>query len=372
MKRFLIVLIIALLIPVCVFAEQDNRYRDYLSDYDLSVFKENLSDETYEYLEELKIADFDYNSLSGLRAENIVKILFDISKDKLSAPLKSAMSIIIFIVLSALLESFKSDSVDGLGGVYSTCSALVISIVLAAQMSSAIGLASSSIKIAGDFIFAFVPVFSAIVIAGGGFSTAVASNSMLLMLSQGLSFVSANIFMPVINCFLAIGICSSIRSELALSNLLNSLRKGLTSLISFVCAVFVSILSVKTSISSRADMLGIRSIRFVINSVVPVIGGAVSEGLLSINSYSSLIKSSVGLVGITAVALLFLPSIIEITLWRAVLSLSSLICDVFGDNSVFSTIEAFKSTAMLINVVLILSMVTTIISFGLLIAMRTA
>ena len=372
MKRFLIVFIVAFLIPMNAFAEQNNQYNDYLSEYDLSVFKENLSGDAYEYLEQIGIADFDYNSISGLRLEDFINFVLNISKDKLSAPLKSLLSIIIFIILSSLLESFKSDSADGLGSVYSTCSALVISIILAAQMSPAIGLASSSIKIAGDFIFAFIPVFIAIIIASGGVSTAIASNSMLLMMSQGLSFISANVFMPVINCFLAIGICSSIRTELALSNLLNSLRKGLTSVISFLCAVFVSVLSIKTSVSARADMLGIRSVRFVINSVVPVIGGSVSEGLLSIQAYSSLIKSGVGIVGIIAVALLFLPSIIEIAMWRMIFSLSSIISDIFGDNSVSATLEAFKSTAMLINVVLILSMVTTIISFGLLIAMRTA
>ena len=371
MKRFLIVFIIVLLVPLSVNAEQNSQYNDYLSEFDLSVFKENLNDETYNYLEELGIADFNYNSVSGLGFNDFLNILAGITKDKLSSPVKCSLSILIFIVLSSLIESFKSDSADGMGSVYSTCSALVISIVLVSQMSPAIGLASSSIKIAGDFIFAFIPVFSAIIIASGGVSTALASNSMLLMMSQCLSFISANVFMPIINCFLAIGICSSIRAELALSNVLNAIRKGITSVISFLCAVFVSILSIKTSISARADMLGIRSIRFVINSVVPVIGGSVSEGLLSINTYSSLIKSGVGIVGIIAVALLFLPSIIEIAIWRITFSLSSLLCGIFGNNSVSATLDAFKNTALLINVVLILSMVTTIISFGLLIAMRT-
>lgn len=72
--------------------------------------------------------------------------------------------------------------------------------------------------------------------------------------------------------------------------------------------MFVSFLSFKTAVASRADAIGLRSVRFIINSVVPVIGSSISEGLLSIQSYSSLIKTSVGAVGIAAIASIFLPA----------------------------------------------------------------
>ena len=372
MKRFLIFLLLFLIFPVCAFAEGDGEYNEYLSDYDLSFFKDELSDEAYEFLSDLGVADFDFNSISSIGFEDALNVVKKIMQNKLKSPLKSALYILTFILLSALFQSIKSESGEDLNGIYSTCSALIISVILVTQMSPAITLACSSIKLAGSFIFAFVPVFCAIVAASGGISTSFSTNSMLIILSQVLSFISANTFMPLSNCFLAIGICSSLRSELNLGNLISTFKKWITTLISVISAMFVSILSIKTNVSARADMLGIRSVRFVINSVVPVIGGSISEGLLSIQNYSSLIKSSVGIVGIIAIALVFLPAIIEIALWRFVLSLSSIVCDVFGDSSVSSAINAFKETALLINVVLILSMVTTVISFGILIAARSS
>jgi stage III sporulation protein AE len=191
------------------------------------------------------------------------------------------------------------------------------------------------------------------------------------MLSQGLSFISSNIFMPMINSFLAIGICSGLSSKLNLGRLVSGLKRGITTLISIISAGFVSILSIKTAVASRADILGIRSIRFVINSVVPVIGSTISEGFLSIQSYSSLIKSSVGIVGIISIGLIFIPSIIEVMIWRGVLSLCLIISEVFGDNSVSQVLKAFKDTMLLVNVVLVLSMMTTVISFGILVATKT-
>ena len=371
MKRFLIILLLFLLIPCKVYALDSETYRDVISEYDLSFFKDELDGSSYDLLSELGLDDFDYGSLTSLSFMDIINVIKSISAEKIISPIKSMLSVMILIVLSALFQSLKPDGDEEMSSVYSTCTALVLSVVLTAQMSASITAAATSIKTAGSFIFAFIPVFFAIVVASGGITTSFSTNSMLLMLSQGLSFISANIFMPLINCFLALGICSSLRKELNLDNLVNSLRKGITTLVSVISSLFISILSIKTSVSARADVLGIRSLRFLINSVVPVIGGSVSEGLLSIQSYSSLIKSSVGIIGIIAIALLFLPSIIEILLWRFVLSVSSLFSDVFGDGSVCATLRAFKDTALLINVVLILSMVTTVISFGILIAART-
>ena len=371
MKRFLIVFIVVLTVPTLVFGADDGEYESYLSNYDLSVFREELDSETYELLSELGIDDFDYSSISSLSFETVLKILKKLAQGKAKSPMKSMISVLFFIVLSALFQSLKANGDEELSGIFSSCAALIMAIILVAEISPSITIAVAAVKLAGDFIFAFVPVFCAIVIASGGITTSFATNSMLLMLSQGLSFISANVFMPLVNCFLAVGICSSIRSELNLGNLINSARKGITNAMSLLSAGFVSVLSMKTAVSARADILGLRSIRFVINSVVPVIGGSVSEGLLSIQSYSSLIKSSVGIVGIIAIALIFLPSIIEIMLWRAALSVSSLISEVFGDTSVSLVLRTFKDAALLINVILVLSMVTTIVSFGVLIAARS-
>jgi stage III sporulation protein AE len=161
-----------------------------------------------------------------------------------------------------------------------------------------------------------------------------------------------------------------LRKELNLDRLVYTLKRIITTCISFCSAAFVSILSVKTAVASRADALGLRSIRFAINTVVPVIGSAISEGLLSIQSYSSLIKTSVGVVGIIAVFVVFLPSLIEIIVWRVFLSLCVIAGDIFGDSSVSTVLRVFRDAMLLVNVVLILSMMTTIISIGILIATR--
>lgn len=375
MKRFLIVLLVSLSFCTTAFAHDSvntDTYNDYLKNYDFSFFKDTLGDDAYSILRELGVDKFDLENITSVSMNDVANVLKELVAGSVKSPLEGALTILIFIVLSSFFQSMKVSDGSSLDGVYSTSTALIIAVVLMIKMSTAVAMSASAIKIASDFIYAFVPVFCAIVAVSGGITTAFSTNTTVLLLSQGLSFLSSNLFVPLINCFMAIGICSSLNTKLNLSKLVSSLKRMITSAVSFCAAAFVSVLSIKTAVSARADILGIRSLRFVINNIVPVIGGTISEGLLSIQSYSSLIKSSVGVVGIIGVALVFLPSIVQIVVWRLVLSLCAVISDIFEDRAVSGVLQAFRESMLLMNVVLILSMVTTIISIGILIAARTA
>lgn len=367
---FLCALLLLLLIPVSSYSMDysEEEYNETLSSYDLSSFEKELDADTYKMLDELGVLDFSYESITGLSFNDIVGLLKSLFQKKAELPIKSSVTVLIFILLSAFLQSLKAESDDSVNMIYSTATALLVATVVLVKLTSTVSLASMAISVASNFVYAFIPVFCSIVVASGGITTGFSTNTTLLILAQGLSFISSNVFMPIVNCYLALGVTSSLRYELNLDKLLSSLKKIITTCISFVSGVFVSVLSVKTAVAGRADMLGLRSIRFAINSVVPVIGSSISEGLLSIQAYSSLIKSSVGIVGVVAVVLVFLPSIIEVVLWRISLTLCVIVSDIFGDKSVSAVLNAFLNTLLLINVILILSMVTTVISFGILIA----
>lgn len=374
MKRFLIVLLLSLSFCTTAFAQDSvntDTYNDYLKDYDFSFFKDELGDDAYSILKDLGVDKFDLENITSISMNDVVNVLKDLVEGSVKSPLEGALTILIFIVLSSFFQSMKVSDGSSLDGVYSTSTSLIIAVVLMIKMSTTVAMSASAIKIASNFIYAFIPAFCAIVAVSGGITTAFSTNTTILLLSQGLSFLSSNLFVPLINCFMAIGICSSVNTKLNLTKLVTSLKRIITSFVSFCAAAFVSVLSIKTAVSARADILGIRSIRFVINNVVPIIGGTISEGLLSIQSYSSLIKSSVGVVGIIGVALVFLPSIVQVVVWRFVLSLCSVISDIFEDSAVSNVLQAFRDSMLLMNVVLILSMVTTIISIGILIAART-
>lgn len=376
MKKFIIEIFIflILLIPSSVILAEEEidskAYSDAVNSFDLSSF-DNLDKDTYSFLDKAGFLDFDYENIVNLTFDDFKEQLVKMFKGAVKTPFNAMLSVLVFIILSSFFKSLKSSVKDDeLSAMYSTISALVIAVVLLMKIRTTIALASSTISVCSDFMFAFIPAFCSIVAVSGSAVSAFSTNTLLLTLAQALNYISKNIFLPLSNAFLAVGICSGIRSELNLQGITAFMKKHITTAISVCAAGFVSILSIKTAVASRADAIGLRSIRFAINSVVPVIGSAISEGLLSIQSYSSLIRSSVGVVGIIAVAVVFLPAILEVWFWRLFLNLSVLISDTFCDSSVSSVIKAFCDALLIMNVILILSMVTTIISIGILIAAK--
>lgn len=364
-------IIIILLMPNTCLANNEIDYKSKLNDYDLSSF-ELLDDDASNLLKDLGIDDFNYENISNISFNQVLKYIISIFSNKAQTPIKCCLILVCFVILSSIVKSFDMRlSGDSISELYATVSNLVIAIFLLSQIYDSVKFACSSIKICSNFTYAFFPVFCVICATSGGAMTSFSVNGSLLLLSQALNFISANVFLPVVNCFMGISVCSSIRRDLNMGSIVSALKNLITKSISALSAIFVSYLSLKTAVASRADALGLRSVRFAINSIVPIIGSSISEGLLSIQSYSSLIKTSVGIVGIIAIVAVFLPAIINITLWRLSISVANICSKVFFDSESTTVFDAFLSVLLIINVLLILSMVTTIISLGILVASKT-
>lgn len=371
MRKFILPLVILLLMVMSPIEAYADEYEDYLSAFDLSSF-EILDKETQDFLQSIGADNFNYESITDLSFTNVITYIQNVFIKSINSPLKTAAVIIAFIIISSYVKTLNTEINDGeISSFFSTISALIISIFIAKEITDCINVSYSTIKLCVDFSYAFFPAFCIIVATSGGTVTSFSVNTLLLSLSQGMNYISDLIFIPLINCFLALGICSSVRSEINLSSLCSSLKKLITVLISSLSALYISVLSIKTAVASKADALGLRSMRFAINSVVPVIGPSISEGLISIQSYSSLIKTGVGIVGIIGVFSTFLPALCQVVSWRLTLFLCSICSDVFDDKSTSQTVNAFRDALMIIEVILILSMLTTIISIGILVAAKT-
>ena len=366
-------LFVILSISSCVFADEELNQAEYdnvLSGYDLSAFDE-LDSDSYAFLKDLGLLDFDYKKLLDFSFSDVLAVLKNMVTDSIKAPLQGCAVVVVIIMLSALFQGFKQTVESGeMANAVSNVSAIAVSLILVSQIKFTVSAGCAAIEVCANFIYAFFPAFCIIVAASGSTVSAFSTNTLLLSMAQILNFISQNIFMPLSNCFLALGICSGIRNELNLGALISNLKKYLITAISVCSGAFVSVLSIKTAVASRADAIGLRSVRFAINSVVPVIGSAVSEGLLSIQAYSSLIRSSVGVAGIAAVAILFLPPILQVMFWRLFLTLCASVSDIFGDKSVSCVLNAFADAFLIMNVILVLCTVTTIISIGILIAAK--
>lgn len=107
--------------------------------------------------------------------------------------------------------------------------------------------------------------------------------------------------------------------------------------------VFVGLLTVKGLVSGAADTVTVRATKFMISSFVPVVGGALSDAYNSVFGCLGVVKNTVGVFGIIAIVVTFLPVVLELILMMAALWGSAAIGDIFGREKEVSILKAASS-----------------------------
>ena len=160
--------------------------------------------------------------------------------------------------------------------------------------------------------------------------------------------------------------------KLKLSGITESIKKAVTFLLSFSATLFVSFLGLKAGLANSADTLAAKGMKLVISSAVPVVGGALSEAYSGLMSSVLLIKSTIGVFGICTIALITLPSCIQLLFWIFALRLSSGIAAMFEQNSVAGLLKAISGSLVLLNVIIVFVAVLFVVSISLILIMKAS
>ncbi|MBQ6708950.1 MAG: hypothetical protein IJM97_08385, partial [Clostridia bacterium] len=249
------------------------------------------------------------------------------------------------------------------------CSLVSIS-VLAKPIFESITRGMSAIDMTSKVMFVFVPIFVAIISLNGNPLTAASYNSLMLLAAQTVSQMSNYFIKPCVAIFFALGLSSSVSTEFNFRALADEIKKIATIVLSFIASMFFSFLSLRGGLANASDSMGLKGVKFLLSSFIPVVGGAISEGYSSILGSLSLLKGVVGTFGICAVGLINIPIITELLIWSLVLRLSSAVAGTVKLNSLTDMFKIIADVTTLINVVVILNCAVLIVSTGLLFVLK--
>lgn len=374
MKKILIFMItffILLATPVMAYAEQSEEAQ-LREEYQLDEIYENVPDDTKELLDTLGLKDVDYSNIINISFGQILKTAEEILLGVYKSPFSSALSVIAIIVIASLIKGFSTSFNEStLSPVLSSSASVFTAVILIVKISACISNACSVIDLSATFTLVFIPIFTFLIAASGSPLSAVGFNTLIFGLAQVLSNVAGMVLMPVANIFLGLGITAGIKPDLHLSSITAFIKKNLILILSFITTIFMTIVSIKSNVAGGVDALGDKSLRFALSSFVPVIGSTISEGLASIKGYVSLMKSAAGVFSIIVIFLTYLPVLLEIIIWNISLSICSLCSDLFEEKSVGSIVKAVQDTLSILLVIVILCMVVTIVSIGIMVSIKT-
>ncbi|MBP3692564.1 MAG: hypothetical protein J6I80_04910 [Clostridia bacterium] len=345
----------ALLLCVCVVtasAEVDGLYNGQYKSSGAGELYDALPQDAKQIFDRFGITSENNDWLAEFSTKNIFDVVLDFLKQGAKQPLAVFFSILGIVLLCAAASGMGELRLQG-DGVMDFIASLSVAAVVLAPLHTTIEACVNAIRANGSFMLSFVPVFTAVVAAGGQTATAAGSGAVLLIAAEATVSVIAFVIMPLCSCYLAVSLCTAVNPLMARSEIASLLQKATNWILGLTLTVFLGVLSVQTSIGSAADTVSARAVKFAVGSAVPVVGASVSEALGTVKSCLGLLKTSVGIYGVIAVGAILIPVITSLVLWRAAVTGGSVIANLFGCGKISGLLKAVDSVlSILLGIVL--------------------
>ena len=251
------------------------------------------------------------------------------------------VSLVAIVTLICLIPAEQSGSamVSNIAG------SVGVGILLLSSTHSMIRLASQTIQQLSDYSKLLFPVMAAGMAAQGGVTASSGLYIGTTFFSTILNTLLSNIFLDGICLFLVLAIASAAIGEDTLKRMRDLIKGSISWILKMLLTVFTTYMSITGVVSGTTDAAALKTLKVTISTMVPVVGGILSDASESVLVSAALMKNAAGIYGIFAVLSLALGPFARIGMHYLLLKISAMICGIFGTKTIVSLIEDF-STAL--------------------------
>lgn len=346
-KGFLKILL-CVLIGLFVMSARINAQQDY--DFGQGDMEEALPDDAAKELEALGVSPS--SGTENINPGNVFEKIWEYVCDEAAKPLTMLISVIGVIILSALIHSMHGEEND-VSSAFTSVGALACGGIICTSFGAAVSSARVAVEGLGAFLSVYVPVFAGIMAANGQTATATAYNGVITVAVEMLCQLFTLIILPLASCIMGISVAGSFNPELRINSIAEAVKRLVNWCLTLVMTVFAGILSIQSFVAAAADSAAMRAAKFTVSGAVPIVGGAVSEALMTVKGSVGVIKASAGSFGIIASAAVMLPSVISLFLFRSVFVFSAALSDSFGTSRITMLLKSGESVMSVIIAMMI-------------------
>lgn len=302
----------------------------------------NIPSEADDFLRDKDISIEDPESASKIGVKDWFDYILGLSEEYLSKPLKLLGALLLIIVFTSVAVGVISSN-SKLLNILTIISVLSCTAILFETISDCVETVSSTISNLSLFIASYVPIFSSIVATCGNASSGVSYYVLVLLLCEAITFVINYILIPFISFSMASSIVESINPNLSV----NGFSKGLLSVakwtLGLVTTVFIGVTSIQSIIGTSVDTVGVKAAKFAASSMIPVVGGAMSDAYSTMMGSLALIKSSVGVIGIVIILVTVLKPAVMVVCLKLSVWFAGVIAAFFEQNRICSLLRGINS-----------------------------
>ena len=334
-------------------AEWDELYQEQAEASGAGDLPDNLPEETRQLLDQLGIASIDAEGFSSLEPQGVWKALAELTGQEASGPLRSVGVVLGVVLLCALMEGMKQTLRDpSASPVFQVVCVLAACAALLVPLSSCVQAVCRAAESTSVFMGSFVPVYAGILVTAGHAVTAASYQTVVLFAAELITLLATHLLVPLLTVSLALGMAGSLDTGLRLDSLSSAINKGAAWLLGITTTLFVGLLTLQGIVGGAADTLSSRALRFSLSSMVPVVGGSLSEAFSAVKGCLGLLKSTVGGFGMLATALIVLPPLLQCAVWSLGLALCTAAVELFGLGQISALLRSAQAVVKTLIAVL--------------------
>lgn len=271
----------------------------------------------------------------GLR-ELVQKAVLQVRPD-LAEAVRTSTRVIAVVMMAALVNVFAGS----IKKVTFAAGATAIAVMLLMNVNSMIGLASETIRELSDYGKLLFPVMTTAMAAQGGLSSSAALYLGTAAFDALLGNLISGILLPMVYLFLAVAVANSAMAEDLLKRMRDLIKNGISWCLKTALTIFTTYMSITGVVSGTTDAAALKATKVTISSVVPVVGGILSDASEAVLVSTGIMKNAAGIYGILAVLALFLEPFLRIGIQYLMLKAAAAVCSVFGVREISGLIDDF-------------------------------
>ena len=279
----------------------------------LSASEENTS----EIFKDLNYTDIFNNLVTGNTSiNNIFFFFFRFFSNECKIIFKTIITIFIVVIIhsifKAICENLGNESV---GKIAYFVQYIVIVILIMNTYSEMVIYIKDTISKLVDYTYVLIPILMTLLISTGNVTTVSTIEPIILFTVTFIGKLITNFLIPILLLSNVFSIISNISKEINIEKLSKFLKSSTIWILGFSLTIFSAILSVKSFITKNVDEVTIKATKNIVSTAVPVVGKVLSDTTETLLSCASLIKNSVGIIGIIVIIGICLMPLIKIFIY---------------------------------------------------------
>lgn len=304
---------------------------------------------------------------SGKFSVNPVEILNSILQ-ALTKEIKESSGYIVSILFIAALSALVRVLTDSLGDEASVTAAFACFVLMSTAALKCFFLAldygNNVISMICDFITKLTPTLIMTLFTCGDVVTAGAFEPIMSAAVYVIAVVIEKCLIPLI-CFSAIlSVAGNINEKVQISNFCRVLKSVSKWVMVAIITVFTSISALYGFSAPSLDALSGKAVKFAVGSLVPVVGGFLSDTLDTVLSGTRLMKNAVGVSGMVSLCVMSLIPVLKIFIIQLLLKVGAALCEPIADKRISNMMWEMSDSIMMIFAVVVMITVLFLINIS--------